>query len=147
MLLGLALGAVLGAPYGLMLYFLPAMSRLAWYGSLTLGESMATGAAIGLCYGGAAGLAGAITLAVDARLARDAKARTRVAVRAAAAVAAAIGVVVAFLLIAIVAELARRGVDMSDLSLLVLVGVPALLAAFVAAVVAQFVFSPVAQGA
>src|SRR5690606_30861870 len=98
MMLGLVLGAVIGALYGAVLSVLPGQ---AWYATMPAGQTILAGAALGVCYGAASGLAGAITLAVDARLARDPASRSGLAVRVAAAVAAAIGVVVAFLVVAL----------------------------------------------
>jgi hypothetical protein len=142
MLIGLTLGAVLGAAYGAVIWMLPLTGRV-WFASFTLWQALLAGAGVGLCYGATAGLAGGITLAVDARLApRDPVARSGVKVSAGAAVAAIIGVVVAFLVIAMLAWVVRHGVDLSDLTLLVLVGVPALLAASAAALVARLVFRP-----
>lgn len=142
MLIGLTLGAVLGAGYGAVIWMLPLSGRV-WFASLSLGQALLAGAGLGVCYGGAAGLAGGITLAVDARFApRDPTGRSGVKVSAGAAVAAVIGVVLAFLVIALLAWVVRHGVDLSDLSLLMLVGVPALLAASAAALVARLVFRP-----
>lgn len=140
---GLLLGGVIGALYGALLSVTPGLGGRLWYLALSTGDVTLLGAALGVCYGGVAGLAGAIALAVDARLARDPAARSGLAVRVAAAVAAAIGVVVAFLLVALVAELVNKSVSLSDLSLLVLVVVPAAVASAVAAFVAQFCFRPV----
>lgn len=142
MLIGLTLGAVLGAAYGAVIWLLPLAGRV-WFASFSLWQALLAGAGLGLCYGAAAGLAGGITLAVDARFApRDLGARSGVTVSAGAAVAAIIGVVVAFLVIAMLAWVVRHGVDLSDLSLLMLVGVPAVLAASAAALVARLVFRP-----
>ncbi|HEX6447258.1 MAG TPA: hypothetical protein VF053_19345 [Streptosporangiales bacterium] len=142
MLIGLMLGAVLGAAYGAVIWMLPLSGRV-WFASFTLWHAVLAGAGVGLCYGATAGLAGGITLAVDARFApRDPVARCGVKVSAGAAVAAVIGVVVAFLVIALLAWVVRHGVDLSDLTLLVLVGVPSLLAASAAALVARLVFRP-----
>jgi len=139
MMLGLVLGAVIGALYGAVLSVLPGQ---AWYATMPAGQTILAGAALGVCYGAASGLAGAITLAVDARLARDPASRSGLAVR----VAAAIGVVVAFLVVTLVAELLGQGINLSDVSLLVLVGVPAVLPALAAALVAPFAFQPTGTG-
>ncbi|MBO0827551.1 MAG: hypothetical protein J2P24_07195 [Streptosporangiales bacterium] len=141
--IGLMLGAVSGTCYGAVIWLLPLSGRV-WFASFSLAQALLAGAGLGLCYGAAAGLAGGITLAVDARLApRDPTGRSGLKVSAGAAVAAVIGVVVAFLLIALLAWVVRHGVDLSDLTLLMLVGVPALLAGSGAAVVARLMFRPV----
>lgn len=146
LLLGLVLGVIIGALYGTGVSVLPGLSGRVWYATLPTGQAALAGAALGLCYGVASSLAGVVTLAVDARMARDPGSRRGLAVRVAAAVAAAIGVVVAFLLVALVAGLTSRAIDLSDMSLLVLVGVPAVLAALASALVAQFAFHPVLAG-
>lgn len=141
--IGLTLGAVSGAGYGAVIWLLPLSGRV-WFASFSLGQALLAGAVLGLCYGGAAGLAGGITLTVDARLAPgDPVGRSALKVSAGAAVAAVIGVVVAFLVIALLAWVVRHGVDLSDLTLLMLVGVPALLAGSSAALVARVMFRPV----
>lgn len=143
MLIGLTLGAVLGTGYGAVIWVLPLSGRF-WFASFSLPQALLAGAGLGVCYGGAAGLAGGITLAVDARFApRDPAGRSGLKVSAGAAVAAVIGVVLAFLVIALLAWVVRHGVDLSDLTLLTIVGVPALLAASAAALVARLVFRPV----
>lgn len=139
-LLGLNVGTLAGATYGGILTAVPGVAERVWLASLPLGWALLGGAVLGLCYGAASGTAGGITLAVDARIGRPGDTRTGLEARASAALAAAIGVVVAFLVIALAAWLLQRGFDLSDLTLLTLVGVPALFAAGIAVVIVALVF-------
>lgn len=139
-LLGLALGTAVGAAYGLLLALIPGLAGRVWIASLPIGWALLAGAGLGLCYGTASGAAGAITLSVDARMARQSDAWRRLGVRTSAAVAAAIAVVVVFLLMALAVWLVQDGVDLSNTNLLALVVIPDLFAAGAAALVAQVIF-------
>ncbi|MGH3097487.1 MAG: hypothetical protein ACRDMV_16005 [Streptosporangiales bacterium] len=139
-LLGLALGTAVGAAYGMLLALLPGLAGRVWIASLPMGWGLLAGAGLGLCYGAASGIAGAITLSVDARLARQSDAWRRLGVRTSAAVSAAIAVIVVFLLLALAVWLVQDGVDLSNSNLLALVVIPDLFAAGAAALVAQVIF-------
>lgn len=139
-LLGLGLGTVVGAVYGMLLALMPGLADRVWIASLPIGWALLAGAGLGFCYGTASGVAGAITLSVDARFARQSDAWRRLGVRTSAAVSAAIAVVVVFLLIALAVWLVQDGVDLSNSNLLALVVIPDLFAAGAAALVAQVIF-------
>lgn len=145
MLLGLVLGVVAGAAYGVALALLPVVPDRVWLASLPTGWALLAGAGLGLVYGAGSGAACGLTLSADTRFGAWSD-RSRFGVPLSAAVAAAIAVVVVFLLVALGVWLLRHGVDLSDSNLVAVVVVPALVAAGVAAAVAQFLFGRGASG-